>query len=121
MDETKRTCIGLSFMIFPLVFIFAFSTHPNLLSPHFLSPKELILRARGNSMLHLGHALVTLNTGLLVVVALHLMKILENTSVKWAGFIGCVLAIFGTLMLAADKGALCLTMSYELLSLPRFL
>lgn len=108
---TKRLSTGLAFMIFPLVFLFAFVTHPNLLNPHFLGPEELILRARNAELLHFGHALVTLNTALLVVVALHFMKMLERTSTAWAGFIGGVLAILGALMLAADKGALCLTMS----------
>jgi hypothetical protein len=83
-----------------------------LLNPdHFLSPEELILRARNNGMLHFGHALVTLNTALLVVVALHLMKLLDRGSAAWLGFIGGCIANFGALMLAADKGALCLTMS----------
>jgi hypothetical protein len=109
--STKRLSTGLAFMIFPLVFLFAFVTHPNLLNPHFLGPEELILRARNAELLHFGHALVTLNTALLVVVALHFMKTLERTSAAWAGFIGGVLAILGALMLAADKGALCLTMS----------
>ena len=108
---TKRICLGLSFIIFPLIFIFAFAGHPDLLNPHFLGPEELIQRAHGNSMLHLGHALVTLCTGLLVVVALHFMSIQNNKSTAWLGFIGGVLAIIGALMLAADKGALCLTMS----------
>lgn len=109
--RTKRICIGLSFIIFPLIFIFAFAGHPNLLHPHFLGPEELILRAHNNSMLHFGHALVTLCTGLLVVVALHFMNIQKDKSTAWYGFIGGALAILGALMLAADKGALCLTMS----------
>ena len=62
-------------------------------------------------LLHFGHALVTLCTGLLVVVAIHFMTIQKGKSTAWYGFIGGVLAIFGALMLAADKGALCLTMS----------
>ncbi len=111
IDRTKRICIGLSFIIFPLIFIFAFAGHPNLLNPHFLGPEDLILRAHNNSMLHFGHALVTLCTGLLVVVALHFMNIQNDKSTVWYGFIGGVLAILGALMLAADKGALCLTMS----------
>ena len=114
LDVTKRIGIGLSFIIFPIIFVFAFAGHPNLLNlsaAHILGPEELILRAHGNSMLHLGHALVTLNTGLLVVVALHFMKLQNNKSTAWLGFIGGVLAILGALMLAADKGALCLTMS----------
>ena len=109
--SAKRVSAGLAFIIFPLVFLFAFATHPNLLNPHFLGPEELILRARKAELLQLGHALVTLNTALLVVVALHFMKTLERTSAAWAGFIGGILAIPGVLMLAADKGALCLSMS----------
>jgi len=109
--SAKRLGTGLAFIIFPLVFLFAFVTHPNLLNPRFLGPEELILRARSAGLLHVGHALVTLNTALLMVVALHFMKMLERTSADWAGFIGGILAVLGALMLAADKGALCLTMS----------
>jgi len=114
INVTKRIGLGLSLIIFPVIFIFAFAGHPDLLnlsSAHILGPEELILRAHGNSMLHLGHALVTLNTGLLVVVALHFMKLQNNKPTAWFGLIGGVLAILGALMLAADKGALCLTMS----------
>ena len=111
LESIKRIGTGLSFIIFPLVFVYAFAGHPNMFNFHFLGPEELILRARGNSGLHFGHALVTLNTGLLVVAALHFMKLLDQSSSAWVGYIGGVLAIFGSLMLAADKGALCLTMS----------
>ena len=107
----KRIGTGLAFIIFPLVFIVAFAGHPGLLTPHLLGPKELILRARNNGLLQFGHALVTLNTALLVVVALHFIKLLDRGSSASAGFVGGVLAVLGALMLAADKGALCLTMS----------
>lgn len=107
----KRIGVGLSFIIFPLVFVFAFAGHPGLLSPHILTPEELILRARGDAVLQLGHALVTLNTGLLIVATIHFMKLLDRTAFAWTGLIGGILAVFGALMLAADKGALCLTMS----------
>jgi Domain of unknown function (DUF4386) len=109
--SAKRIGAGLAFIAFPLVFIFAFAGHPGLLNPHLLGPEELILRARHNDLLQFGHALVTLNTALLVVVALHFMKLLDRGSSAWAGFAGGALAIMGALMLAADKGALCLTMS----------
>ena len=111
LSTFKQVGTGLSFIIFPLVFVFAFSVHPGLLHPHFLSAPELIARARGAGLLQFGHALVTLDTALLVVVAVHFMKILERGSSAWAGFVGGALAILGTLTLAADKGALCLTMS----------
>ena len=111
LDRVKRIGTGLAFIIFPLVFVVAFAGHSGLLSPHFLSPQELIVRARGDAFLQFGHALVTLNTGLLVVVSIHFMRLLDDTSFAWAGLIGAILAVFGALMLAADKGALCLTMS----------
>ena len=110
-NNTKRIGTGLSFMVFPLIFVFAFAVHPNLLNPHLLGPAELIQRAHNDSLLHFGHALVTLCTGLLVIVAIHFTNALKNTPKEWSGFIGGVLAVLGALILAADKGAFCLTMS----------
>jgi hypothetical protein len=107
----KQLGTGLSFVIFPLVFVFAFSVHPGLLHPRVLNPTELILRARGAGLLQFAHALVTLNTALLVVVAMHFMKVLDRSPSAWTGFFGAALAVLGSLALAADKGALCLTMS----------
>lgn len=111
LNQTKNIGIGLAFIIFPMLFIFAFAVHPGLLSPHLLSPKELILRAHHNELLQFGHVLVMLSTALLVVIALHFMNLLDHNSIAWAGFIGAALAILGAILLAADKGALCLTMS----------
>jgi hypothetical protein len=111
LSLTKRIGTGLSFIIFPIVFVFAFSVHPGLLHPHLLSPSELILRSHRSALLQFAHALVMLDTALLVVVALHFMKLLDRSSSAWAGFLGAALAILGALALAADKGALCLTMS----------
>lgn len=110
LENVKRIGTGIAFMIFPLIFIFAFSTHPGLLSPRFLNPTELIYRAHQNNVLQFGHMLVTLCTALLIVVALHFMKLLEKPA-GWAGTIGGILAIFGAMILAVDKGALCLSMS----------
>ena len=111
LEQVKRVGTGLAFVIFPAVFVIAFAGHPDLLSPHFLSPQELIVRARGDAFLQFGHALVTLNTVLLVVASIHFMGLLDRTSNAWAGFVGAALAVVGAMMLAADKGALCLTMS----------
>jgi hypothetical protein len=111
LSSFKRIGTGLTFIVFPLVFVFAFAVHPGLLHPRFLVPAELIARARGAGLLHFAHALVTVDTALLVVVAVHFMKVLQHGSGAWAGFIGAALAVVGSLSLAADKGALCLTMS----------
>ena len=111
LEQAKRVGTGLAFILFPLVFVFAFAVHPDLLQPRLLGPEELALRAHGNQLLQFAHALVTLNTGLLVVTALHLMSVLERCSSGWSGWVGGAIAIVGALALAADKGALCLTMS----------
>jgi hypothetical protein len=111
LNQIIQIGIGLAFIIFPMLFIFAFAVHPGLLKPRLLSPEELILRAHGNKLLQFGHVLVTLSTGLLIVVALQFVKILDHSSGAWAGFIGAAIAILGAIILAADKGALCLTMS----------
>jgi hypothetical protein len=111
LNQTENMATGLVFILFPLIFIFAFAVHLGLSRPHLLNPKELIQRAHHADLLQFGHVLVTFNAALLIVVALHFMNILENSSAGWAGFLGGVLAILGAIMLAADKGALCLTMS----------
>jgi len=111
LRTAKQIGTGLCFVVFPLVFVFAFSVHPNLTAPRFLGPFDLIARAHRAGLLHFAHALVTLATALLVVVALHFMNLLEREGRPWWGFIGGALAILGSLALAADKGALCLSMS----------
>jgi hypothetical protein len=110
-NQIKQIGLGMAFILFPLVFVFAFAVHPGLLNPHLLNPKELILRAHHAGLLQFGHVLVMLNTALLIVVALHFIKLLDGSSLSWVGYIGGALAILGAIFLAADKGALCLTMS----------
>lgn len=109
--EAARIGTGLAFVVMPLVFVFAFATHPGLLHPQLLRPEQLIDRARGRRLLHAGHGLVTLNTGLMIVVAVYLGNLVTRDGAEWAGLVGAFLAVLGTLALAADKGALCLTMS----------
>ncbi len=111
LSQIQQIGTGLVFIVFPLVFVFAFAAHPRLLRPRLLRPEAIMLRARGNKRLQIGHGLVLLDTALLVVAAFHFMKILSGSRGEWAGFIGAVLAVLGAILLAADKGALCLTMS----------
>ena len=111
VQRAKRVGTGLCIIVFPLVFVFAFAVHPGLFHPHLLSPEGLILRAHNAGLLQFGHVLVTLNTALLVVAAVHFMKLLERTCCAWVGLIGGVVGALGAIFLAVDKGALCLTMS----------
>jgi hypothetical protein len=110
-DRVIRSGVGLSFIVFPLIWVFAFAVHPDLLDLRILSPEELIERAHGDGLLQFAHALVTLNTAILVVLTLHFKKLLDRTPYALTGLVGASLAVVGACMLAADKGALCLTMS----------
>ena len=111
LSQVIQIGTGAALILFPLIFVFAFSAHPGLFKPHMLPPEGIIRRARRNKMLHFGHALVLLCTALLVVVAVHFMHVLSVGRGAWAGFVGAVLAVLGAILLAADKGAFCLTMS----------
>jgi len=111
LNQIEQISVGLAFIIFPLLFVFAFAVHPGLLRPHLLGPEGLVPRAHKNGLLQFGHVSVMLNTGLLIVVALHFMKLLDHSSGAWGGFTGAAIAILGAIFLAADKGVLCLTMS----------
>jgi hypothetical protein len=111
LQRVKRVGTGLCFVVFPLLFVFAFAVHPGLLQPHVLDPEAMILRAHGDGLLQFGHVLVTVSTALLVVVALHFMSLLARTAWAWAGLVGAAVGILGAIALAVDKRALCLTMS----------
>jgi hypothetical protein len=111
LSQVLQVGTGAAFILFPLIFVFAFAAHPGLARPRLLKPEEIIRRARRSKWLHLGHSLVLLCTALLIVAAIHFMCILSQGSAAWTGWAGAVLAVPGAVLLAADKGAFCLTMS----------
>lgn len=111
LQRVKRVATGLCFILFAAIWVFGFSVHPGLGSPKILEARELIVRAHGNGLLQLAHGLVTLNTAVGIVVILHFKALLDRTPLAWAGLVGAALAVLGSCGLAADKGALCLTMS----------
>jgi hypothetical protein len=65
--------------------------------------------------MQVGHLLVLLNTALLVPITMHYFYLLGKTgngsAEKWLGFFGAVFAVFGTCMMAANKGFLYVTMT----------
>jgi hypothetical protein len=111
VGRLKRMGTMLALVLYPLCAIFAFAVHPNLLS---LSIEQdiasRIAEFHGNQLLHFGHFLMVVAVPLLIIVAVHFMKLLCSKSIWW-GFIGGVFAITGAVILAVDKGALCLVPS----------
>ena len=111
VERARRLGTAAALLAMPSIFVFAFAVHPGLGSLRPLEPAELILRAQGNPTLQFAHALVTLNTALLVVVVVHLQSLLRVGRGAWAGLVGGAMAVLGACLLAADKCAMCLTMS----------
>ena len=110
-ESAKRVGTGLAFVVFPIVFIFAFAIHPNLFSLAIVADVHTrIGEFHGNRLMHFGHALMLLTVPLLIVVSLKFMEMLPERG-AWLGFLGCVMAVFGAVMLAVDKTALCLVPS----------
>jgi len=111
LARIKQIGVGLAFLLYPLLAGIAFAVHPNLLSLGISHDvQEKIAEFHGNSVLHFGHVLMLLGAPLLIVIAVHLMNLMEKKAAWW-GFLGGVLAVFGAVILAADKGALCLVTS----------
>lgn len=111
IKKAKQTGLALALLLYPLFAGFAFAVHPDLLSleiGHDILKK--IDEFHGNSLLHFGHFLMLLGVPLLIIIALHFMKKLENTK-PWLGWLGAILAIGGAVILAVDKAALCLVPS----------
>ena len=112
LSSVRDVAAGLAFVVFPLLFVFGFAVHPGLRRPHVITdPDEMIARAHGDRLLHIGHVAVLAACPLLIVIAIHYLGALAGSSAEWAALIGAGMAVIGVIALAADKGALCLTMS----------
>lgn len=122
LTSVKDISTGLAFVVFPALFVFGFGVHPGLRQPHVITdPAEMIARAHGNRLLHVGHVAVLAACPLLIVIVIHYTSLLAGSSAEWAGLVGAGLAVIGVIGLAADKGALCLTMSaFDTLPEPEF-
>ena len=111
LESIKRIGTGLAFILYPLFSGIAFAAHPNLLSLEIggeVSAK--VAEFHNNPFMHFGHFMMLMGVPLLIVIATKFMRMLNRRS-AWLGFIGGVMAIFGAVMLAVDKTALCLVMS----------
>ena len=111
LEFVKRIGTGLAFILSPLFFGIAFVSHPNLLSLEIGGEVSArVAEFHGNSFIHFGHFMMLLSVPLLIVIATRFMSLLKGRG-AWLGFIGGVMAVFGAVMLAVDKTALCLVMS----------
>jgi len=111
LESVKRVGAGLALVSFPIIFIILFATHPDLFNISMVTDvNDRIKEFHGNDFLHFMHFIMLLCVPILIVVALKLMGLLKRRG-AWLGFIGCVMAVLGAIILAVDKTALCLVPS----------
>jgi hypothetical protein len=111
LESVKRVGSGLALIAFPIIFVVLFATHPDLFNISMVQDvNERIEGFHGNDLLHFMHFVMLLCVPILIVVALKLMGLMKGRG-AWLGFIGCVMAVLGAIILAVDKTALCLVPS----------
>ncbi|NNL15997.1 MAG: hypothetical protein HKO81_05080 [Flavobacteriaceae bacterium] len=111
IENIKHKGFSLSIILYPIMLLIGFVTHPNLLQMESLhTVEQLVNRFHNNPMYHIGHLIVTLAVPVIIVYFIGTMNLLQGKGKKF-GFWGGVIGVFGAFILAVDKGALCLTMS----------
>ena len=97
---------GLSIMIFPVMLLAGFATHPDII--RLKMPNDVngwIAEWRNSVWFHIGHLMVMFAVPFIFVACVRIMAMLDGPR-GWYGLIGGSLGIFGAFMLAVDKGAL---------------
>ena len=111
IKNIKQKGFALSIILYPLMLLIGFVTHPNLLAiePLF-TVDQLVGRFHNNPMYHIGHLIVTFAVPVIIIYFIGTMNLLQGKGEKF-GFWGGIIGVFGAFILAVDKGALCLVLS----------
>jgi len=111
IESLKQIGSGLSIIIFPIMLLLGFLSHPNFFSFGIVTnATEWAEEWRGIFLFHFGHLLVLFAVPLIIVASVRFMALLQDRG-AWLGFIGGVLGVFGAFMLAVDKGSLTLVLT----------
>ncbi len=106
-----RTVAGIATIVFPGLLLAGFALHPHLLSPRLTQTvDDLVGKFRGQPVFHLGHLLVFLAVPLIIITFCYTREVLQARG-RVLGLAGAVIGIFGAVVLAGDKGALCIVLS----------
>jgi hypothetical protein len=106
-----RIVAGIATIVFPVLLVAGFALHPHLFSPHLTrTVDDLIDKFRGQPAFHLGHLLVFLAVPLIILTFCYTRELLQ-TGGRTLGLVGAVVGILGAVVLAGDKGALCIVLS----------
>ena len=111
VGPAKQFIYGLSILLFSPLLLVGFLSHPDLLSLQLTTTAaELAANFHHSAAFHIGHLIVIVAIPLIVAELLCCAEILRGRG-AWFGFIGAAVGIVGAIVLAIDKGALCLVLS----------
>ena len=109
--EIMDTISGVSILTFPILLLIGFLLHPDILSlEQVRTPEQLVNNFHHNTMWHIGHLIVAFAIPFIIFSIMHFMNLLKEEGLRY-GIIGGIVAIFGAVILALDKGSLCLILS----------
>jgi hypothetical protein len=110
-QKSLRIVSGIATIAFPLLLLVGFVLHPHLFSPTMTrTAEDLIAKFHHNTAYHLGHMLVFIGVPCMIFSFIYTRDILQGAG-KAYGAVGAVVAIIGAVILAGDKGALCIVLS----------
>ncbi len=110
-EQIRTKGFALSLLIFPIMLLTGFLMHPHLLQMKMVfTAQDLVERFHNNAYYHIGHLIVMFSVPLIIISMVGIMNMLQHKGKNW-GFWGCIIGVFGSFILAVDKGALCLTLS----------
>jgi len=111
IEKIKSFVYGLSIIIFPIMLFIGFIMHPDITSFKIMTTaEELANNFRHNANYHIGHLIVAISIPFIILSLVCFMEKLRGKGI-WFGLIGGLIGIFGSVILALDKGSLCLVLS----------
>lgn len=111
VKRIKSFLYGFSIIVFPIMLFIGFFMHPDITSFKIMSTaEELAKNFRHNTFWHIGHLIVALAIPLIIFTLICFMENLKGKGI-WFALIGGIIGISGAVILALDKGSLCLVLS----------
>jgi hypothetical protein len=102
---------GVSYILFPIMLLAGFLMHPDILKIEIMhSAAQLVENFYHQWTYHVGHLIVALAIPFIIIAVVHLALIAKENGSRLA-YIGGIIALFGAVILALDKGSLCLVLS----------
>lgn len=110
-QQPRRIAAGVATIIFPVLLTAGFALHPDLLALRMTTTAaDLVAKFHGKAAFHAGHLIVLAAVPFIIVMFMSVMAALDGRG-RRLGSIGGLVGIVGAVILAADKGALCLVLS----------